>query len=325
MYKMAVGVYEKAHTYRPDDWHLRVLSDNYRSGPFIIAAANRLIAHNRNRIPKELVSAQPFMKDDFQTSIFPTAEHELISVCHNVEHQICDGTPPSEVAVLCRTNFMATAFKDALAKRGVQIQAKAPSTLPPDWKLARSFVTLAANPENDRAGLVFLTARLGEERAEQMRKEATADFQSINSRWLKIRHMQVADVTTAMVELQIGRESVERVRQAIELLPAGATLLELQFAMAQKDAAAQVIGDGVFVGTVHSAKGLEFECVFVTGVEAEQYPGRDDIEEARRLLFVAITRAKRYCAVTRAEKRPNRWKRGEMTISVESPFWREIQ
>lgn len=66
--------------------------------------------------------------------------------------------------------------------------------------------------------------------------------------------------------------------------------------------------DKVTLMTVHSAKGLEFRCVYIVGMEDEQFPGsRDDdpsaIEEERRLFYVALTRAKELCTMSFCEQR----------------------
>lgn len=59
--------------------------------------------------------------------------------------------------------------------------------------------------------------------------------------------------------------------------------------------------------TVHASKGLEFKHITIVGVEEELFPSAmsmdsiDDIEEERRLLYVAITRAKETCTITCAE------------------------
>ena len=60
--------------------------------------------------------------------------------------------------------------------------------------------------------------------------------------------------------------------------------------------------------TIHSAKGLEFDCVFVVGVEENLLPSQmcrsnADIEEERRLMYVAITRARKFCMISYARQR----------------------
>lgn len=68
-------------------------------------------------------------------------------------------------------------------------------------------------------------------------------------------------------------------------------------------------GECVTLMTIHASKGLEFDSVFVVGVEDESFPSPQArlsahaLEEERRLLYVAVTRAKRYCAISYATTR----------------------
>ena len=79
--------------------------------------------------------------------------------------------------------------------------------------------------------------------------------------------------------------------------------------------------------TIHAAKGLEFDAVFVTGMEDELFPNSNaryypkEMEEERRLFYVAVTRAKRYCYLTYAK---SRFKYGSIEFSNPSPFLDEI-
>ena len=79
--------------------------------------------------------------------------------------------------------------------------------------------------------------------------------------------------------------------------------------------------------TVHSAKGLEFPTVFVVGLEENIFPSpmcttsKRELEEERRLLYVAITRAERHCILTCAK---NRWRFGKMEFDTPSRFLRDI-
>lgn len=85
--------------------------------------------------------------------------------------------------------------------------------------------------------------------------------------------------------------------------------------------------DCVTLMTIHSAKGLEFDAVFVVGVEDDIIPSarchRDSsqIEEERRLLYVAITRARRFCMITYSMKRTLN---GQQVSSAPSRFLRDI-
>lgn len=79
--------------------------------------------------------------------------------------------------------------------------------------------------------------------------------------------------------------------------------------------------------TVHAAKGLEFDTIFVTGMEDELFPNANaryfprEMEEERRLFYVAVTRAKRHCYLTYAK---SRFKYGSTEVTTPSPFLDEI-
>ena len=85
--------------------------------------------------------------------------------------------------------------------------------------------------------------------------------------------------------------------------------------------------DRVSLMTIHAAKGLEFPTVFVVGLEENILPSAmsaaslRELEEERRLLYVAITRAERHCILTCAK---NRWRYGKMEFGSPSRFIRDI-
>ncbi len=85
--------------------------------------------------------------------------------------------------------------------------------------------------------------------------------------------------------------------------------------------------DKVVLMTIHSAKGLEFPTVFVVGLEENIFPSpmctnsMRELEEERRLLYVAITRAERHCILTCAQ---NRWRYGRMEYDTPSRFIKDI-
>ena len=85
--------------------------------------------------------------------------------------------------------------------------------------------------------------------------------------------------------------------------------------------------DKVTLMTIHSAKGLEFPTVFVVGLEENIFPSPmctnsiRELEEERRLLYVAITRAEKHCILTCAN---NRWRYGRMEYDTPSRFIKDI-
>lgn len=85
--------------------------------------------------------------------------------------------------------------------------------------------------------------------------------------------------------------------------------------------------DAVKLMTIHAAKGLEFDCVFVGGLEEQLFPNamsinnRDDLEEERRLFYVAITRARKKLWISYAQ---NRYKFGSLVSNDPSRFLSEL-
>lgn len=85
--------------------------------------------------------------------------------------------------------------------------------------------------------------------------------------------------------------------------------------------------DRVSLMTIHNAKGLEFNTVFVVGLEENIFPNmmslgnQREIEEERRLLYVAITRAEKHCILTSAE---NRYRYGQVECNAPSRFIKDI-
>ncbi len=85
--------------------------------------------------------------------------------------------------------------------------------------------------------------------------------------------------------------------------------------------------DKINLMTIHAAKGLEFPTVFVVGMEEKTFPSLrssnslKELEEERRLLYVAITRAQKHCILTSAK---NRWRYSQMELTTPSRFIRDI-
>ena len=82
----------------------------------------------------------------------------------------------------------------------------------------------------------------------------------------------------------------------------------------------------VLLMTIHAAKGLEFPTVFIVGMEESIFPSQmattmRDLEEERRLFYVAVTRAEKHCILTCAK---SRWRYGKMEFSNPSRFLKDI-
>lgn len=97
--------------------------------------------------------------------------------------------------------------------------------------------------------------------------------------------------------------------------------------LTDQDTEDPALRDSVTLMTIHAAKGLEFAHVFVVGVEEDLLPSGmgkgtiEEIEEERRLFYVAITRAKKFCMVSFAK---NRYLNGQTTVCRPSRFLKDI-
>ncbi|MDO9032947.1 MAG: 3'-5' exonuclease [Hydrogenophaga sp.] len=98
-------------------------------------------------------------------------------------------------------------------------------------------------------------------------------------------------------------------------------------ALESGDNQAQAGQDAVQLMTVHAAKGLEFDCVFITGMEEGLFPhensmsDRDGLEEERRLMYVAITRARKRLYLSHSQ---TRMLHGQTRYNMKSRFFEEL-
>lgn len=310
--------------YRTDTMVLG-LNENYRSGWSICSAANCLISHNLNRIKKELVPATA-EHGVVTVNSYATATHELSSVCAKIEQCInLHNIPPTDIAVLCRTNLVASQFAKNLEDLGLPVQKRKRVDMPHDWGKARAFIAMVNNPESDSSALRYLKMSVGDAKADEMRKEATANYQSVNERFLKIGAVELGGLPTALNRAGISAESLQRINAVAATLAPGAGILELALALTRADALEAETGEGVTVTTIHSAKGREFGVVFLPAWESGVFPVKscDNIEEERRIAFVGVTRAKHQCHVSYALRRATQWSK-EPETHEPNPFVREL-
>lgn len=135
------------------------------------------------------------------------------------------------------------------------------------------------------------------------------------------RQENVNELVTALTEFVADRRE-----EGLDDLSLSAFLAEAAL-QTDMDSDGGEDADKVTLMTVHSAKGLEFPAVFVVGMEEELFPsGRSSdnpkaLEEERRLFYVAITRAERFCYLSYAN---NRYRYGSMVFSTPSRFISDI-
>jgi len=256
------------------------LSQNYRSTPQVLELANRLIPG------RELRSSGT---DGPKPTLVPHADddRELAAIVAGVRALLADGVASTEIAILVRTNAQLVAFEAALTGaaipftvRGLRFFAR------PDVRAARRALETDASGRLSRVVVNRWRSELGFDEASPPGPGAEA----------RDRH---AALTTL---LAIARQ--------LEVEHPAATVPDFAAELARRDAAeADAAGEGVTLSTLHRAKGLEWDAVFLPQLEEGTLPIRqatsdaDLLAEERRLLYVGITRARRHLCLSWALNR----------------------
>ncbi|MDR1381270.1 MAG: UvrD-helicase domain-containing protein [Tannerella sp.] len=136
------------------------------------------------------------------------------------------------------------------------------------------------------------------------------------------RQENVQELLNAMSEFVSMRRE-----EGVEEVSLTEFLMEVSL-MTDQDGDRDENADRVAMMTVHAAKGLEFNNVFIVGMENELFPSLRSmdspraVEEERRLFYVALTRAKENCIITYAK---NRYRNGQSYVATPSAFLRDIE
>jgi len=324
-----------------------VLAHNYRSTKTIVAAGNQIIEKNANRKDKHAVTNNPD-GDPIRLHLARNAEGEARYIAREATKAIRAGVAPEEIAVLFRTNFQSRALEEAFLSEGVPYKVLGTRFLDrKEVKDVIAWVRRALDPsrEADRVraaqspsrgiGKVTL-GKLAAGQVESLRAGEQAKIaafeevvQSLNaaaktltpSEFVRLV-IEKSGLETALIKG--GEEDQERLENAKELatLASRFDMLPGEEGIAAFLAESALAGDqdemdapgkngkaGVTLMTVHAAKGLEFDTVFVSGMEEGLFPHQGhegekrDEEEERRLFYVAVTRAKRTLYLTLARVR----------------------
>lgn len=319
-----------------------ILEHNYRSTKTIVAAGNSVIEKNTNRKEKRSVTDNA---DGEQISLHvaTNADTEARFIARTAKQLIASGTAPSDIAVLFRTNFQSRALEEGFLAENVAYKLLGTRFYErKEVKDTLSWMRLALDPgrEVDRMRAVqFPTRGIGKVLLGKMlagdpsalrpaeRAKVEAFDAVVNALTEAAETMPPSDFVRLVLEksgiataLRSGGED-ERLENVQELVTLAtrydeapgkegiATFLADAALASDQDELDRNTQSGVNLMTVHAAKGLEFDTVFVTGLEQglfphEGQPGETrDQEEERRLFYVALTRAKRKLYLTLARVR----------------------
>lgn len=364
------------------------LEQNYRSTQTIVEAANSLIKHNRNQIPKDVFSENA-KGEKIQYKPAYSDKEEAAIVAKDVKRiRREDGCQYSDFAILYRTNAQSRSFEEKFRKQGIpyRIYGGLSFYQRKEIKDIIAYFRLVANPDDEEAikRIINYPARgIG---ATTVLKIADCAHQNQVSFWEVIgaperyglavnkgtmnkletfrllissfiERAQTTDVyelgdaiikeSGISQDIMSGKDADDLARQENleEFLSGMSAFVEerreegrfdelfLQDYLQDVALLTDADSDGdkdeprVSLMTVHAAKGLEFPTVFVVGLEENIFPSPlsaaslRELEEERRLLYVAITRAEKHCILTNAK---NRWRYGKMEFDNPSRFIDEI-
>ena len=365
------------------------LEQNYRSTQSIVEAANSLIKHNSNQIPKHVYSKN----DKGERLIYKPAysdKEEALIVCREIKRiKRQDDCQYSDFAILYRTNAQSRSFEEEFRKQGIpyRIYGGLSFFQRKEIKDVIAYFRLVANPDDEEAfkRIINYPARgIGNT---TLAKIATCALDNHVSFWQVISSPEhyglgvnkgtlaklesfrlmisgFVEKSASMNAFDLGDtivkesgisadiyksgsrdpEDLARQENLEELLGGMQSFVEecreegreqeayltdyLQGVALLTDLDSKGDDDKprVSLMTVHASKGLEFPTVFVVGLEENIFPSAivstlRELEEERRLLYVAITRAEKHCVLTSAK---NRFRYGKMEFANPSRFIKEI-
>lgn len=365
------------------------LEQNYRSTQNIVEAANSLIKHNSNQIPKNVYSKN----DKGERLIYKPAysdKEEALIVCREIKRiKRQDDCQYSDFAILYRTNAQSRSFEEEFRKQGIpyRIYGGLSFFQRKEIKDVIAYFRLVANPDDEEAFkriINYPTRGIGNT---TVAKIATCALDNHVSFWQVISSPEhyglgvnkgtlaklesfrlmisgFVEKSVSMNAFDLGDtivkesgisadiyksgsrdpEDLARQENLEELLGGMQSFVEecreegreqeayltdyLQGVALLTDLDSKGDDDEprVSLMTVHASKGLEFPTVFVVGLEENVFPSAivstlRELEEERRLLYVAITRAEKHCVLTSAK---NRFRYGKMEFGNPSRFIKEI-
>ncbi len=285
-------------------WKTHVLSLNYRSSVAVCTAATRLISHIGNAV-KSIVSASGKAG---AVIVWPFAT-ELAELTHVVEWCKARESEWNEIAVLVRTNWIAERFARALKDGDVRVAERLALARPIDWRDAKDVVSWLANPENDLLAHRVLTRTMGRSTADSKRLQAVKEFTSLNRNTFNIQRVVTADAIGGwLCQLNLSDYAVAVIERLVASNETLTTAADVSLALAVEDTTET--GPGITVTTIHGAKGKEWNTVLLPAFNEGIIPWwADELEDERRVAFVALTRARNEVHVSYARSRGEQWKR----------------
>ena len=328
------------------------LEENYRSTPEILEIANKLISFNKNRHDKVL---KPTLQNGKKVGIVENynemAETEMIS--KRIKELILNGVNPNDIAILYRINALSRSIEDGLRGNGINYKLVGGMKFyeREEIKDIISYLRLIINKNDDYSfKRVVNKPRRGVGKTSLAKLESLkngsffdADLSIVSKRVQKsiIEFKNLIDELSKMdiedlvfnIDEKIGlsefykdedkkRNLAEFYGLLKEYALKGYSLEEILNELSLESDADNIENGAVNIMTIHASKGLEFDYLFIVGLEEGFFPlGDADIEEERRLAYVAITRAKKELVLSYTK---SRYLHGKRSFLDKSRFLSEM-
>jgi len=249
------------------------LEDNYRSSPEVLALANRIVP-SLGGAEKILRATLPRGPEPVTRS-FPAREAETAFVVDRIRALQAEGVALGQIAVLCRTNARLADFEEPFHEAEIPFQ-----------------------------GAALLAREAARQLLKQLRKHDTTEV-AVTVRTLARDAGWRERPPEKLGEREMVRQSDlgRIVRLAAEFDDGQRTTRDFIADLEERFSSRGVDRQGVHLLTLHGAKGLEFDAVFIPRLEEKELPIRQakkphEIAEERRLFYVGLTRAKRHLALS---------------------------
>lgn len=287
---------------------------DYRSTPQVVHLANGLLAQAKGRAAEhrlELVSQREPGPDPVYAE-YPDEPAEAEGVALRIRDLIAAGVPAGEIAVLYRINAQSEVYEQALADAGVPYQLRGAERFFERAEVQKAILALrgaARSGGNDP--LLDDVVELGSQVRAVLSSTGWTTEPPAGSGAVRDQWESVAALVRLAEDFARGRP--------------GATLADLTVELDERRAAQHApTVQGVTLASLHAAKGLEWDAVFLAGLTDGMLPityakTDEQVEEERRLLYVGVTRARLHLTLSwalsrapggRASRRPSRFLNG---------------
>ncbi|MBB4696905.1 ATP-dependent DNA helicase UvrD2 [Paractinoplanes abujensis] len=282
---------------------IRLVRD-YRSTPQVVGLANAVIRQargNEARLRLELVGQRPPGAEP-ELKIFPDEAGEAVAVARRCRDLIASGTPASEIAVLFRTNAQSETYEKALAEAEVPYVVRGAERFFERPEIRQAMIALRAAVRSTPGETPLVQAVVEALAATGWHREQAPPGGAAREQW------EALAALVALAEDYAKSPTLEPIGQA-GAVQREVTLTafndELSRRAEQQHAPTMA---GVTLASLHSAKGLEWDAVFLTGLADGTLPTTyaktpEQLEEERRLLYVGVTRARQWLWLSYGQSR----------------------